>query len=149
MSANPMLNEIRPMNVQVKKGSRAERFYRGMSGVPGGKVMLPAEIAPGVGPSPEHDLIFRGGKIVPRMEYTNFFVGGQQSWQPNDIQRVDNALFRAMTHPDLNNVIAQYFDDPISCTFVPSAILPGQRPQLVSQGDVENFMRTLHGNGML
>jgi len=36
-----------------------------------------------------------------------------------------------------------------SCTFVPSAILPGQRPQLVSQGDVENFMRTLHGNGML
>ena len=137
----------RPMKVQVKKGSEAERYYRGIAGLPGGSAMLSFEIAPGIGPSAAHDLVFRGGKLVPKMEYTNFFVGGKQSWKPKDITRVDEALFKAMTHADLNNVMAQYFEDDISCIFRPSTILPGAAPKKVSQGDIENFVRSLHSQG--
>ena len=141
------LTYTRPMNVQVKKGSYAEKYYRGIAGLPGRDAMRPFEIVPGVRASRAHDLIFHGGKTVPNMEYTNFFVGGKQSWKPKDITRVDDALFRAMTHPDLNNVMAQYFEDDISCVFRPSKILPGVAPKKVSQGDIENFVRKLHSQG--
>src|SRR5438067_9508792 len=125
MPSNKPTDKIRPMNVQVKKGSPAETFYRSKAGLPGGKAMLPAEIAPGIGPSPEHDLVFRGGKIIPDMTYTNFFVGGQQSWKQTDIARIDQALAAAMTDQHLNNVLAQYFSGKkISCTFRSSQVLP-------------------------
>jgi hypothetical protein len=137
------------MNVQVKKGSAAENYYRSQAGLPGGKAMLPAEIAPGVHSSPAHDLVFRGGKTVPDMTYTNFFIGGKQSWIPQDVTRIDEALAVALTDPDLNNVMAQYFEQPINCTFRPSNILSGPRPLIVSQGDVEEFVRNLRAQGQL
>jgi hypothetical protein len=142
-------DKIRPMNVQVKKGSPAETFYRSKAGLPGGKAMLPAEIAPGIGASPAHDLVFRGGKTVPHMTYTNLFVGGQQSWNPTDITRIDQALAAAMTDQHLNNVLAQYFPgQEIGCTFRSSQVLPGPAPAVVSQGDVENLVRNLHAQGL-
>lgn len=141
-------NKTRPMNVQVKKGSPAENFYRAQAGLPGKGSLLPAEIAPGIQPMPAHDLVFRGGKTIPNMTYTNFFVGGQQSWQQSDITRIDQALAAAMTDRRLNNVMAQYFSGKqISCTFRPSRVLPGNAPSVVSQGDVENLVRNLHAQG--
>lgn len=43
MSTQTAPSQIRPMNVQVKKGSAAENYYRSQAGLPGGKAMLPAE----------------------------------------------------------------------------------------------------------
>ncbi len=141
--------KIRPMYVQVKKGSPAETYYRSQAGLPGGEAMLAAGIAPGIALSPEHDLVFRGGKTIPHMTYTNFFVGGQQSWDLTDITRIDQALNAAMNDQRLNNVMAQYFPGKqISCTFRPSQILPGPAPSVVSQGDVERLVSKLHTQGL-
>jgi hypothetical protein len=143
-------NKTRPMNVQVKKGSPAETYYRSKAGLPGKDALLPAEIAPGIQPTPAHDLVFHGGKTVPDMTYTNFFVGGQKSWQQSDITRIDQALSAAMTDRRLNNVMAQYFPGKqISCASRPSRVLPGNAPTVVSQGDVENLVRNLHAQGQL
>lgn len=141
--------QIRPMNVQVKRNSQAEKYYRSQAGLPG-ETTLPEAIAVGIQPSPQHDLIFHGGKIVPHMTYTNFFVGGAQSWSETDIANIDRALAAAMQEPRLNNVIAQYFGgEQISCTFRPSRVLQGPRPALVSQGDVEGLVRDLHSQGAM
>jgi hypothetical protein len=143
-------NKPRPMNVQVKKGSPAETYYRSKAGLPGKDALLPVEIAPGIQPAPTHDLAFHGGKTVPNMTYTNFFVGGQQSWLQSDITRIDQALSAAMTDRRLNNVMAQYFPGKqISCAFRPSRVLPGTAPAVVSQGDVENLVRNLDAQGQL
>jgi hypothetical protein len=84
------------------------------------------------------------------MTYTNFFVGGQQAWNPADITRIDQALAAAMTDQHLNNVLAQYFPGKqMSCTFRPSQVLPSPAPAVVSQGDVENLVRNLHAQGLL
>ncbi|HEY6189187.1 MAG TPA: hypothetical protein VIW80_16160 [Pyrinomonadaceae bacterium] len=140
---------IRPMNVQVKRGSPAETYYRSLAGLPGTEAVTPAEIATGVAPSPAHDLIFHGGKIVPHMTYTNFFVGGQQAWDVADIKRIDRALADAMNDRRLNNVMSQYFPgQQISCTFRPSRILRGPAPAVVSQGDAERLVSSLHAQGL-
>ena len=55
-----------------------------------------------------------------------------------------------MTDKQLNNVMVQYFPgQSLSCDFVESKILPGDRPAVVSQGDVENLIKTLHSAGTL
>jgi hypothetical protein len=138
------------MNVQVKRGSPAETYYRSLAGLPGAEAITPAEIATGIAPAPAHDLVFHGGKTVPNMTYTNFFVGGQQSWDPADINRIDQALAAAMNDQRLNNVMSQYFPGKqISCTFRPSRILPGPAPSVVSQGDAERLVSSLHAQGLL
>src|SRR5436190_6446122 len=42
----------RPMNIYVRRGSRAEDKYRALGGVSG---LEPEQIAPGVPPTPAHD----------------------------------------------------------------------------------------------
>lgn len=141
-------SEVHPMKVQVKAGSYAERYYRGSAGLPG--VILPKAIAPGVTPSPIHDLIFHGGKTVAQMQFVNLYVGGSASWKEEDIASIDKAISAAMTDKQLNNVMVQYFpDQSLACDFVESQILPGDRPAVVSQGDVENLVKTLHSAGTL
>ena len=66
----------RPINVATAKGSGAERFFRERGGLPGVEEIEPEAIAPGVRRSPRHDLRFHGGKIIPDLTYTNFYVGG-------------------------------------------------------------------------
>ena len=58
----------RPMRIQARAGSIAERRYYEKSALPGGAWPMPKVIAPGIDPSPLDDLIFHGGKVVPQME---------------------------------------------------------------------------------
>jgi hypothetical protein len=133
----------RPMNVHVAPRSSAEKAFRALAGLPG----QPEEIAPGLPPTPDHDLIFHGGRTIPNLAFKNFYVGGTSSWQPSDIQSIDTALAAAMSDQNLNNVMVQYFSEPISTVSSPSEVLPGTPPAVVSQGDVEKLVQDLSSQG--
>lgn len=141
---------FRPMNVTVARGSQAERIFRGKAGLPGGDAALSKAIAPGVQPSPQHDLRFFGGKTVKDLTFTNFYIGGQAAWKQSDIQNVDGTLAASMSDRPLNNVMMQYFgDQQITSTSKPSRVLPGSKPSAFSQGDVEALVRRLRRQGQL
>jgi hypothetical protein len=134
------VTSTRPMNVIVDHDSRAAKIYRDWATV----------LAPGLPPTPDHDLIYRGGKIIANLTFTNFYLGGQQAWQASDIQSIDQALAASMSDRNLNNVMVQYFTGgSITSTFIPSSVLPGPPPSSVNQTDVESVVRTLYSNGQL
>jgi hypothetical protein len=134
------ITSTRPMNVIVDRNSRAATIYRDWAAV----------IAPGIAPTPDHDLIYRGGKIIPNLTFTNFYVGGEQAWQPSDMQSIDAALAAAMSDRDLNNVMVQYFKSgSITSTSKPSTVLPGSPPSTVNQTDIESVVASLNSNGQL
>jgi len=136
---------IRPLRVFVGHRTRAEKGFRSRVVMP-----KPAALAPGLPPTPEHDLVFNGGKTIQDLAFANFYVGGSDAWQASDIQSIDQALAAAMSDPDLNNVMCQYFPSgKITSTFRGSQVLAGPPPQTVSQGDVENLVRSLFQAGTL
>ena len=109
------------------------------------------EIAPGIAPSPDHDLIFNGGRTFAKLNFFNFYVGGAESWRVSDMQSIDTALSAAMSDRNLNNVISQYFppDGQITSNFLGSRVLPGPAPTVVSQGDVEAMVGSMSDSGAL
>ena len=136
---------VRPLRVYVGHGSKAEKGFRSRTSMP-----RPEAIAPGVPPSPSHDLIFHKGHTIQDLVYTNFFVGGSAAWRASDIQNIDKALAAAMSDVDLNNVMSQYYPSgSITTTFRSSHVLTGPPPKVVSQGDIENLVRQLFHAGML
>jgi hypothetical protein len=138
-------SRLRPMNVLVGRGSRAEDKYRAIAGVPN---LTPEVLAPGVPPTPAHDLIYHGGKTIPSLAYANLYVGGN-AWSAGDITSIDAALAGAMTEPTLNNVMAQYFTTMPVTRPQPSRKLPGAAPPNFSQGDVEALVSSLMTSGQL
>lgn len=136
---------VRPLRVFVGRGTKAEKGFRSRVSMP-----QPEAIAPGVTPTPTHDLIFRGGHTIQDLVYTNFHVGGSAAWKASDIQNIDRALAAAMSDVDLNNVMSQYYPSgKISTTFRASQVLTGPPPKVVSQGDVENLVHQLFQAGTL
>jgi hypothetical protein len=135
----------RPMNVFVRRASKAEDKYRAMAGVPG---LLPEQIAPGVRPTPAHDLIYHGGNTILQLVYINLYVGGD-AWSADDIANIDKALAAAMTESTLNNVMAQYFSAQPITTPQASRKLPGAAPANASKGDVEQWLTDLANKGQL
>ncbi|SRR6266404_6867468 len=97
---------LRPMNVYVARNSSAERVFRAQAGIPG---LEPEFRAPGIPATPEHDLLFHGGKTISDLAFHNFYVGGNPSWKDSDVRSIDQALASAMSDRNLNNVIVQYF----------------------------------------
>lgn len=141
---------FRPLNVSLAKGSRAERSFRKVAGLPAGLKRIPADLASGFSPSPKEDLIFHGGKTIQNLTYTNFYIGGAAAWAGSDRANIDRALSAAMTDPHLDNVIRQYFKNaPITTAFRPSTILSVAPKPKFSQGDVIALIRTLKANGSL
>src|SRR6202140_2216739 len=143
MSTKEITETRRPMNVYVQRGSSAEKVFRKRAGSPS-----PKAIAPGIAPSPDHDLKYQGGKTIQNLRFMNFYVGGD-AWDPNDIANVDKALAAAMSDRNLNNVMVQYFPGPITTNFDGSQTLPGSAPQVISQGDVEQIVTTFYNGGKL
>jgi hypothetical protein len=141
----PAAVRLRPMNVHVRRGSRAEDKYRAMAGIAD---FVPEQLAPGIPPTPAHDLIFHGGRTILNLAYTNLYVGGD-SWAQSDITNIDGALAAALAEPTLNNVMAQYFSAFPVTTPKPSRKLPGTAPVRVSQGDVEALLADLASKSQL
>jgi len=136
---------VRPMRVFVGKGTDAEKGFRS-------RVSMPARgvLAPGLPATPEHDLVFHGGKTIADLVFTNFYVGGTGAWQSTDMESIDQALAGAMADQNLNNVMCQYYPSgQITSMFKGSQVLAGPPPQVVSQGDVENLVRSLFQGGLL
>jgi hypothetical protein len=133
------------MNVFVAPRSQAEASIRGVLAIP-----RPEDLAPGLQPTPDHDLVFNGGKTIANLNFANFYVGDVGSWQASDMQSIDAALSAAMSDQDLNNVMVQYFPGgTIASTFLGSKVLPGPPPAVVSQGDVEALVAGLSNSGAL
>src|ERR1700674_232338 len=95
---------IRPMRVFVGHRTKAEKGFRSRVSMP-----EPTAIAPGLPPTPEHDLIFHAGNTIANLVFTNFYVGGSDAWQASDIQSIDQELAAAMSDQNLHNVICQYY----------------------------------------
>src|SRR5690349_17151583 len=134
-TANP---RVRPMNVAVARGSRAEAHFKSMAALPGGAQAQTEDIAPGLKPTPRHHLVFHGGKTIANLVHTNFYLGGAAAWSALDTGNIDKSLAAAMADRRLNNVIMQYFgNQPITSVFKPSRILPTPKTASFSQGDVE------------
>jgi hypothetical protein len=75
---------------------------------------------------------------------------GANAWDPQDIQRIDEDLEKAMTDQHLNNVLIQYFRGAAntSSTFRPSSRLSG-KPDTISQPEVEALLADLQSQGKL
>src|SRR5437868_2352933 len=103
----------RPLKVFVRPNSTAEQKLRRLAArravPPKESAPEAAQIASGFHPRLELNLVDHGGKIVPHLTYTNFYVGGKASWSQQDIQRIDTHLSKAMSDRRLNNVLLQYF----------------------------------------
>jgi hypothetical protein len=134
-----------PMRVTLAHGSKAEKGFRRRATIP-----EPEVLAPGLHPTPAHNLLFHGGNLLPDLEFFNFFVGGAAAWQQADIQAIDQGLEKAMTDQHLNNVMSQYFrGGRITTVFKGSRILAGPKPAVVTQGDVEGLVIRLFRDGTL
>src|SRR5215472_7555154 len=150
MTKHTSSTKFRPMNVAVARGSRAEKHFRAMAALPGGEAAHPEALAPGVPPTPKHNLVFHGGKTMQSLTFMNFYLGGQQAWKSSDVQNIDKALAAAMADKNLNNVMMQYFkNQSITSTFKGSRILTENKPAVFSQGDVEALVAKLQGDGSL
>src|SRR5947208_9660164 len=113
MSSNFSSQSRLALNVTIAPGSGAEKVLRRSLGaaVP---VVAPPEVdadavVGGQVSFPGEDLRFKGGKILPDLTFTNFFVGGQDAWRSTDVDNINRALAAAMSDPHLNNVLVQYF----------------------------------------
>jgi len=102
-------------------------------------------LAPGMKPTPAHNLINYGGKTISDLCFTTLYIGGPESWKASDTINIDQAIATAMSDRNLNNVMQQYFGStPITSTFAPSRELPGPKPTTFSQGDVEKLTADLY-----
>src|SRR4051794_20528754 len=82
--------DVRPMRVATAPGSTADKGYRSRAALPES-----AAVAGGLPETRDHDLVFRGGKVIPHLAYVNFYVSGS-SWSQSDIDAIDSALEAAM-----------------------------------------------------
>jgi hypothetical protein len=145
MTAGKSKPMVMPLRVFVGPGTEAEKAFHGRKSMP-----RPEAIAPGIPPSPAHDLIFHGGHTIADLVFTNFYIGGTAAWKASDIENIDKELAAAMSDVDLNNVMAQYYPSgKITSTFQPSQTLAGAPPKVFSQGDVENLVQQLFAAGTL
>jgi hypothetical protein len=158
------------MNVVVQPGSKAEKTCRKYAGTSEAE-RAPATTPPteaagdekaidaagagigrrpqGIPATPQHDLIFRGGKTIARLSYVNFYVT-PGAWDAGDRQNIDRALNDAMTDVKLNAVIAQYFaGQNVTTHFAGARELNIPQPDTVSRGDVEQWVGQLRAGNQL
>ncbi len=126
-------------------GSRSSVAGSGGGGV---LIPMPSQILAGMKPTPGEDLKYRGGKAIKDLTYINIYVGGNQAWSESDRKNIDWALNGAMTDPNLNHVLMQYFNDqPVTASYRGSFILDGYRPLRVTQANLRELVKLLHARG--
>ena len=103
----------RLLNVSLLAGSGAHRAYYDRSGSSVSELTADA-LAAGFPPRPALNLQFFGGRTIADLVFANHYLGGSAAWEPADIASIDAALAKAMSDNDLQSVIQQYYDVPIS-----------------------------------
>lgn len=139
-----------PMRIQARPGSKAESAYFAKSTLPGLAWPMPKAIAPGIDPAPMEDLIFHGGKVVPRMEFQNVYLGGSASWSERDLKLIDGAIQRAMQHKQLDNVMQQYFPGVrLQCEMRDSFVLDEAKPKTLTEEDIRTQVMALFDDSLI
>ena len=128
----------RPMNVFVAPNTRAAKRYHERAAL---HAPVEAAIVPGIPPTRDRDLRYRGGKIIVDLTFSNFYLGGSEAWSATDVENIDRSLAAAMSDEGLENVMVQYFPKRPTTTFKPSHVLPGPLSGSFSRGDVEKLLR--------
>src|SRR3954467_438765 len=137
-----MTDEYRqkPMRIQARKGSEAERLYYVASALPGAPFPMPPStpapeaIARGIRPDPLEDLIFHGGKTVAKMQFQNIYLGTNANWVESNIKSIDGGITRAMRFERLNNMMTQYFPgERLRCDTRASFVLNRAAPAQFTQ----------------
>jgi hypothetical protein len=126
----------RLLNVSLLAGSGAHRAYHDRSGSSVSELTA-GELAAGFPPRPALNLRFFGGRTIAHLVFVNHYLGGAAAWMTADIASIDAALAKAMSDNDLQSVIQQYYDTPISSRMLPSMMLPGSAPATIYKDQVE------------
>jgi hypothetical protein len=139
-----------PMRIQAMPGSEAEyRHYRTAARYSDERIERQA-LAPGVTASPQDDLIFRGGKVLPQLGFQNVYLGRSSDFAPGDVESIDDAITRLMRDEQLKNIIQQYFrGQTLAYDIAPSVILEEARPNAMDETDVENKIIDLFDRNLI
>jgi hypothetical protein len=103
-------------------------------------------------PVEAEDLIYRGGHTWSAMSYKTFYLGKvwTEAARVADRMNLDTALAAAMSDPQLNAIVAQYFHGgEITTAALPSAILDVPAQTLFDQGDIRTLAQQLYMSGAL
>jgi hypothetical protein len=137
----------RPLHGNVRPFSLAEQTY-----LPSQRrqtTLTPEVIAAGIQPHPEYDVGYQGGQIISNLVFTVFYLGGDTQWQSQDRANIDRAISAAMSDRDLNNVVQQYFQQPITSAFRPSSVLSTALPSQVTQASTEQMLTSMYQQNQL
>ena len=138
----------RLLNVSLLTGSGAHRAYYDRSGSSVSE-LTEDELAAGFPPRPALNLQFFGGRTIAHLVFANHYLGGIAAWEPADIASIDAALAKAMSDNDLQSVIQQYYDAPISSRMLRSVVLPGSAPATIYKDQVEKVVARICRHGAL
>jgi hypothetical protein len=83
------------------------------------------KIAYGFTPDSRLNLQPGHGRTLPDLQFRNYYLG---QWADRDIQEIDRALAGAMTDPGLDQVVQEYFTQPVSTKFLGSEWHRGAAP---------------------
>ncbi len=136
----------RPLNVVLHPGSPAATA---LAAAPAAAPAPRAVIAHGFQPRPDLNLVRRHGRIVTDLVFVNRYLGGAHAWSADDRAAIDAGLEAVMTDPALQDVLQQYYPDPISSRMLPSDVVDGDVPARVDTGFVEGVVKRLHAGGVL
>jgi len=138
----------RLLNVSLLAGSGAHRAYYDRSGSSVSELTAD-DLAAGFPPRPELNLHNFGGRTIAHLVFANHYLGGSAAWAQADIASIDAALAKAMSDTDLQSVIQQYYDAPISSRMLPSMVLHGSAQATIYKDQVEAVVARICRHGAL
>jgi hypothetical protein len=98
------------------------------------------KIAHGFRPNPALNLQQGQGRTLVALQFKNCYLG---HWADTDMTNIDRALSGALTDPNLNHVIQQYFPSPVTTHFLGSTLRGDSSLTPASNFDRDAVSRTL------
>ncbi len=129
--------DFRPLNVTLAPVSDALSAYSARAGI-SDKIL-----ASGFDPRPDLDLEKHPGRTISDLTYINCFLGGTSAWSRSDRTNIDRALEDAMTDAGLQQIIAQYYDGPITSKALRSQAVDAEMGQRFFKDNAEQLVSTL------
>lgn len=139
-----------PMRIQVLPGSEAEHLHLRAAARHSDVSIEREALAPGVTASPQDDLVFRGGKVLPQMGFQNIYLGRFSDFAQGDVEFIDDAITRVIRDEQLKSIIQQYFPgETLSYDVAESVILEEARPNEMGEPDVQAKIIDLFDRGLI
>jgi hypothetical protein len=140
---------FRPLNVQAHSNSGAWLPNQKWLAQPTNASFIEDQIAPGFKPKAKYDLAFFGGTTIADLVVQCFFVDPHNTWTAAEKSATEQALSAAMSDSNLNSIVGQYFQTPISSKVLASTTLNAATMTTCHQNDIEHVVTTLHDNKTL